>query len=379
MLHGDWLMTLGALAAWLLVMLLLVLLNAVFVATEFALVATRKSRIKELVDEGRPGALLVQKLQEDMDASVSGTQLGITLSSLALGWVGENSIQELVHLVLGAIPGAAHLSAPSGIGFVVSFLLLSSLHVVVGEQVPKFLALRLQEKVALRVCYVFRIYTRIMWPLIWVLNGLAGLLLRMIGFSRTKEAHGSVHTAEELQILIEASEEAGELDESESDTLMRVLDLKDLTITSIMVKLDQMDCVDVDIPLKKLLAKIVRTKHSRLPVYRDHKDNIIGVLHTRDLFALWSKGLVPSACVVEDLMRTVLRVHKDDKAGAVLEQMRKEQIQIAVMVEPPAAGSKRDYEAAVGMVTMENLVEQVVGPIQDEFDPKPKPETEPDE
>ncbi len=372
-------MTLGALALWLLVMVLLVLLNAVFVATEFSLVATRKSRIKELVDEGRPGALLVQKLQEDMDASVSGTQLGITLSSLALGWVGENSIQELVHLVLGAIPGAAHLHAPSGIGFVVSFFILSSLHVVVGEQVPKFLALRLQEKVALRVCYVFRIYTRIMWPLIWMLNGLAGLLLRMIGFSRTKDGHASVHTAEELQILIEASEEAGELEPAESDILMRTLDLKDLTITSIMVNLDQMDCVDVDIPLKKLLAKIVRTKHSRLPVYRDHKDQIIGVLHTRDVIGLWNKSLPPSACVVEQLMRPVLRVHRDAKAGAVLEQMRKEQVQLVVMVDPPAPGSKRDYEAAVGMVTMENLVEQVVGPIQDEDDPKPKPEAEPDE
>lgn len=377
-------MSFGALALWLTVMVLLVLLNAVFVATEFALVATRRSRIKELVDEGRPGASLVQALQDNMDASVSGTQLGITLSSLALGWVGENSILELVNLALGSIPGASGLTAPHGLGFVLSFLILSSLHVVVGEQVPKFLALRLQEKVALRLCYFFRIYSRIMWPLIWVLNGLAGLLLRMIGFSRTSEAHASVHTAEELEILIDASEKAGELEPGESDILKRVLDLKDVVVATIMVERSKMDCVDEKIPFRQLLAKIVTTNHSRLPVYRDHKDNIVGVLHTRDLFALWLSTFDPAKCThepqkiadtlnIRKLMRPVLKVAKDAKAGEVLEEMRRLQLQMAVMVELEVPGAKKPaYQKAVGMVTMENLVEQVVGPIQDEHDPKSK-------
>ena len=362
-------MSAGGIVLWLLVMALFLLLNAFFVATEFALVASRRSRIQEMVDGGHSLASVVQKLQQDIGRSVSGTQLGITLCSLGLGWVADHSINHVVSLLLGLIPGLDGVVVPPGVGVVISFLLLSSLHVVIGEQVPKFLSLSIPEKVALKVAPIFRVYCTIAWPFIWLMDKLAVGILRLLGVRKpsSDEAH-MAHSPDELEILFEASQKAGELGERETDLLKRVLDLRDLHMDEVLIPLAKLDAVGVDLKLPALLKVISKTKHSRLPLYRGSVDNIVGVLYTRDLFDWWQSTLADPARATrefnpEKFMRPAFLVQRSHKASALLDDMRKRKVQIAIV---------KDGEKTVGLVTMEDLLEELVGEIYDEYD-KAKP------
>lgn len=344
---------------------LILLLNAFFVATEFALVASRRSRIKELVDEGHPVAPLVQKLQTDIGTSVSGTQLGITLCSLALGMVGEEVFNGLIQLVVGMVsPGSAGFVIPSGIGVALSFLLLSSMHVVLGEQVPKYMSLRIPEKLVLVVAPVFRLYTRLAWPLIWVMNRMAEGILRLLGIPKPDADHHLVHSADELGILFEASRKAGELGDRETDLLKRVLELRDRTAEQVMVPAEKMDAVPLNVSLPTLLKMVIRKKHSKIPVYSGTIDKMIGVLNTPDLFDWWSANLgnkdAAASFKLEKMLRPVFTVVTTDKATTLLDELRKRKIQIAVVKSPEGK--------TVGLVTLEDLLEELVGEIYDEYD-----------
>lgn len=367
-------MSLVTLLLWLGAMAVLVLVNAFFVATEFALVASRKSRIQELAEDGHPVAPLVQQLQKNIDASVSGTQLGITFASLALGWVGEHSIHEMVKMVLGIIPGMQGVEPPMGLGFAVAFLLLSSFHVVLGEQVPKFLSLRLPEKMVMYVAPPFRLYCKIAWPFIWLMNRTAGFILKLMGVPKpTGESYVPL-SAEELEILIESSYRAGELDARETDLLKRVLDMKDLSVEKVMIPRKRMDCISDQISLPDLLAVVSKTKHSKLPVYTGSLDQIVGVLNTRDLFDLWCQSAGATACSpdarrfgkdfrVFSFLRPAFIVSQTERASTLLDELRSRKIQMAVVVD--------EARRTVGLVTMEDLLEQLVGEIYDEYDKQP--------
>ncbi len=369
-------MSLVTLLLWLLAMAVLVLVNAFFVATEFALVASRKSRIQELAEDGHPVAPLVQRLQKDIDASVSGTQLGITFASLSLGWVGEHSVHELVKMVLGIIPGMQGVEPPLGLGFAVAFMFLSSFHVVFGEQVPKFLSLRLPEKMVMYLAPPFRLYCKLAWPFIWLMNRTAGFILKLMGVPKPSGEPYVALSAEELEILIDSSYQAGELNARETDLLKRVLDMKDLSVEQVMIPRKRMDCVSDQITLSDLLAVASKTKHSKLPVYKGNLDQIAGILNTKDLFDLWCQTAGVTACspdakrVGKDfnlwrLLRPAFIVSKTARASTLLDDLRSRKIQMAVVVD--------ESRKTVGLVTMEDLLEQLVGEIYDEYDKQPAP------
>jgi len=362
-------MSLASLLFWLALMLVLVVLNALFVAAEYALVKLRRTRVQELVDKGHRAARTVKYLQDNIGTTIAGTQLGITLMSLALGWVGENSIHELVKLVFGMIPGMSGFEPPAGLAFGLSFVLLSMLHVILGEQVPKSWSIRIPEKTALFLAPAVRVWATVTFPLIWVMNALAGVVLRLLGLKKAEEQEVHVHSADELEILIEASGKAGTLGKQESDLLKRALELKEVTAKEIMLPRARMDKISDSLTLQEVLAVVARTKHSKLPVYRATEENIIGILNTRDLFDWWhaaQKTAAPSGTPLgkdfrlSSFVRQAHFVPESLPAGALLELMRAKKIQMVIVVD--------EFGGNAGLITLEDLVEQLVGEIWDEYD-----------
>lgn len=354
---------------WLGVMVLFLVLNGLFVAVEFALIALRRSRVKEMVENRERSARTIDYLQKDIDTSIAGAQLGITLASLALGWVGEHSIQEAVKMLLGFISGPTRVQPPAGLGFVISFVLLSILHVVIGEQVPKSWALRVPERMAVMLAVPFRLFCLVARPLIWVMNGLASLILKWLGIPKVS-GEPAVHSADELEILIDASNKAGTLGKQESDLLKRALELKELTARQIMIPRTKVDRISESLSLPEVLAVVSRTKHSKLPVYKGNDDNIIGILNTRDLFDWWHAAQKPAAAAggaatgkdfrLSAFVRQAHFVPEALPASALLEFMRAKKIQMVLVVD--------EFGGTAGLITLEDLVEQLVGEIWDEYD-----------
>jgi CBS domain containing-hemolysin-like protein len=269
------------------------------------------------------------------------------------------------------IPVTAGLIVPHGITLALSFFILSTTHVVLGEQVPKCIALRMPEQLILAIARPFRIYCWLTWPMIWFLDRLASGVLCILHVPKHYDADASIHSAEELEILFEASNAAGELNALETTMLKRVLDLKELTLEDVMVPIFEVDAIAEQASLGQLLDVVCNTKHSKLPVFRNTKRTIVGVLHTRDLFDLVRDVLrsLPVMTRLEKmtktfklarLIRPVLRVNIKAEPSKVLDEFLKRRIQIAIIVN-------NDGEM-VGMTTFEDLMEHLVGEIYDEYD-----------
>lgn len=345
-------------------MIAILAINGVFVAAEFALVAMRNSRIQELLEEGHPSAKLLKRLKDNIDLSVSGMQLGITLASIALGWIGEHSILEVVKSILSIIPGLTGFQPPAGIGIGISFLLLGMMHAVLGEQVPKVIALRMSERVILLLARPYDIYSRVTYPLIWLMHRLTHAVLWIIGMRSTDSHAGQVHSAEELEIIIDESCEAGELGDRETDLLKRVLDMRELTLEQVMVPVKEVDVLPVNMGLAGILKLVKRKKHSKIPVYEGTVDNVIGILNTPDLFDWFLLGVNSGKEGIKSFkLRNILRpAHHALATGAaskLLDELRQQKVQIAVV--------KNDAGKTVGMLTLEDLLEQLVGEIEDEY------------
>lgn len=367
-------MSLASLLLGLCMLFLFLVLNGLFVAIEFAIIALRKSRVEEMARSGHHSAGTIRALQANMDRSIAGAQLGITVASLALGWLGEHSILELVKLFLSWIPGIAEANLPAGAGVALSFLILSMLHVVVGEQVPKSLALRIPERTAVLLAAPFRLFCIITTPVVFIMNGMSNGLLRLMGASATHGEH-TVPSPTEFQIMVEESRKAGTLGKSDADLLKRALELNGLTVRELMVPRTRMDSIADDLTLTDVLAVAARTKHSKLPVYRVTRDNVIGVLNTRDLFDLWHQHQTKAFAVSGDFARTrdfklsrLVRqayfVPETMLATTLLEEMKARKLQMALVLD--------EFGATVGLVTLEDLVEQLVGDIWDEYDDTPQ-------
>jgi putative hemolysin len=358
---SDTLLWFGILAA-------LLACNAFFVAIEFALVALRPSRVQELVDSGNATALVLQKLQQNINTSVSGAQLGITFASLAVGWVCEPSIRQLLMWLVGLIPGVGHINIPEGVAMAASLLVMSGIHAVIGEQVPKCTVLNIPEKAALLLCRPFALYCRIMWPMIAALDWVTARCLRLLGVKKPEHEHG-VHTPNELEILFDQSEEAGEIDSRDNEMLKGVFELNELTAEQVMVPRQKMDCIDRRLSLRDAFTVASKTKHSKLPVL-DGSDRVVGVLYAKDLFDIIQSHMqatapammvvIPNTVRLDSLVRKVYRIKRDKTARAILDGMRKRNVQIAIVED--------DDKKVVGLVTMEDVVEHLVGEIHDEHD-----------
>ena len=346
----------GGVPARLAAVLLLVALNGFFVAAEFALVAVRRSRIDELAGAGSASARRVQTALKDLDRYISGTQLGITLASLALGWIGEPALAAVIDGGFRAIgvdagDGVAHSAAAIG----VAFAIITFLHIVLGELAPKSLALVRPERVSMWVVRPLVIFSRLMSPFIWVLNGAATALLRLFGVRPASEA-SHVHSPEELRLLVLQSRAHGTIDESDSAMLAGVFDFHEKKARDVMRPRTEVAAISADATEAEVWAAVRNERYSRYPVYRDTLDDVLGVFLAKDLW-LREPGTEFS---LAELVRPAVYVPDSRPAERVLDDLRKRRAQMAVVLD--------EYGGTAGIVTVEDLVEEVIGDITDEYD-----------
>ena len=339
----------------------LVLLNGFFVAAEFALVAARRSRIDHMAASGDSGARAVQKALTHLDRYISGTQLGITLASLALGWIGEPALAVVVDRLLGGLglhvpTGVAH----SGAAIATAFLIITFLHIVLGELAPKSIALLKPEGVSRIVARPLMLFSRVMSPFIWVLNGAANALLRLFHVRPMSEAE-RVHSPEELRLLVMQATAHGAIDETDSAMLAGVFDFHNKKAHDVMRPRTEVAALPIDATEEQVWKVVRKERYSRYPVYRDSLDDVVGVFLAKDLWLYEpakADGDTPFA--LERFVREALYVPDSRRAERVLDDLRKTRAQMAVVLD--------EYGGTAGIVTMEDLVEEVIGDIADEYD-----------
>jgi putative hemolysin len=361
--------------------LVLVLANGFFVATEFAIVAVRRSRLEELEAQGAGAARVAMDLVGRLDTYIAACQLGITMASLALGWVGEPAFAHLVEPPLEGLVGHFAPAASHGVAIGTSFALITFLHIVLGELAPKGLALQRPEGTTLVVARPMQIFELVFrWP-IALLNGIGNGMLRLAGL-QPASGHEMVHSVAELRLLVTGSQQAGVVEESEARIANRAFSFGDLTAGALMTPRTEVEAVPVTISLPELIHRVAITTHRRLPVYDGSVDTIVGVLHVHDLFpVLASKVVEPESAAagappfdVRQFVRPVRAVPESKPADDLLEEMRARREQMAVVIE--------EYGGTAGIITLEDLVEALVGPIEEEDaggeEARPSAQTQPD-
>jgi len=349
-----------------LVIVLLVALNAFFVAAEFAIVSVRDTRIQQLIDARRTGARTVQRLQQHLDDFLPAVQFGVTLASLALGWIGEPAIAELLLRPLAGLPHAiiyAHTAA-----VVIAFVIITYFHVIMGELVPKSLALQRVERIALSVAGPMDIFITVSRPLLHLMTNSANAVLKLFGSRLMRE--GGMHSPEELKLILSSSRRLGLLPPMQAEIMHRALDLENMTVREILVPRQNIFSLPADMTLEDAMARVVEDQHSRIPVYDPKlgKEHIVGLLYSKDLArfmhlrsSMRARSLTTEMMLrVRHVMRDVLVVPETKAVIDLLAEFRQRKRHLAIVVD--------EYGSTVGLVTVEDALEQIVGEIEDEFD-----------
>jgi CBS domain containing-hemolysin-like protein len=336
---------------------LLVFANAFFVATEFALVSIRRSRIEEMARQGLGVARVLRGAVADLDRYIAGTQVGITLASLALGWLGEPALAHLLEPLFSYLPGGLRPAAGHALAVTVAFGLITFLHVVLGELVPKSLALQRTEATARFVARPMSWVLVTFQPLIWALNGTGNLILRWLGLRAAGEG-ALVHSVEELEILVRQSQQAGVLDELERHMLTRAFRFSERTAREVMVSRLDMVAVDIAWSPEEICDRVAASTHTRIPVYEGSVDHIIGILLLQDLFR--ELRARPENLEVRRLLREPLVVPASIHLDALLDLFRQHHTQIAILLD--------EYGGTAGLATLEDVVEEIFGEMQDELE-----------
>jgi CBS domain containing-hemolysin-like protein len=330
--------------------LALVFANGFFVAAEFAIVTVRKTRIDQLIAEGHRSARAVRRAVTDPESYIAATQLGITMASIGLGWIGEPAIAETLQPALSFLPlGIAEATAHS-IAVAIAFAIVTALHIVLGELAPKTIALERAEKTALLVVKPTELFMRAFWPFIRLLNGMGRAVVGVIGL-RGSGGHAMVHSEEELKMLVTASQEAGVLEEDEEQMLHRVFGFADLTAGQVMVPRTEIVAIAADASGDALLQQISRSGYSTLPVFRNDLDNVVGMLNAMDVIKALATGRrdVNAAAIA----REALTVPETMAADDLLTSMRQRAVREALVID--------EYGGTAGLVTFEYLMERIVG------------------
>ncbi len=346
----------------------LVLLNAFFVAAEFSLVSVRRSRIAELVAAGDAAAAVVQKAIHQQDRFIAATQLGITLASLGLGWIGEPALGHLIEPVVAALlrpllgeaaEGATQAVGGVAIGSVIAFVLITFVLVVVGELMPKSIALQNPERTALWVAYPTAWATTLFHIPIQLLNGTGNLLLRLLGI-QPASGHELVHSVEELKILVRSSAESGLFEGGEDDIVEAVFEMRETRARQLMVPRLEIVAFRADTPLDAVIDQAAETSLTKFPVYEDNLDQVIGILHIKDLMRVMRQQpeALPS---LRDLARPALFVSETITISDLLRRFRQERQHLAILLD--------EYGGTAGLITLEDLLEELVGDVQDAFEP----------
>jgi len=351
--------------------ILLVAANAFFVAAEFAMVSLRDTRVQQLIEQRRIGGRTVQKIQKRLDEFLPAVQFGVTLASLGLGWVGEGTLAALFQPWMTSIPYGqiyAH-----GFAATIAFIVITYMHVLLGEIVPKSLALQRAERVALAVAGPMDFFMTLARPFLLVMNKSANLVLR--GFGSRVMREGGIHSPEELKLIVTASRRVGMLPESQEEMIHNALELGNLAVREVMVPRHSIFSLPADMPVDDAMARVVEEQHSRVPVYDSErgKENIIGLLYSKDLAHIMHVRLLagPSASGtsthlrVRDIMREVLFVPETKPVADLLVEFQQRKRHLAIVVD--------EFGSTSGLVTVEDVLEQLVGEMEDEFDVAQRP------
>lgn len=341
-----------------LLVVVLVLLNGYFVASEFSLVAVRKTRIDELVRKGNRAAILVQRALNNLESFISATQLGITIASLALGWIGEPAISHFIEPYLQFLPENIAAFSSHTVSVALAFSLITFLHIVLGELAPKTIALQRAEITSLIIIAPLTFFATIFKPFIWILNGAGTYMLRTFGFKPPK-GHQLVHSEEEIKMLLNQSAESGVIPQKEADMVYSVFRLGDIPVKQIMIPRTEIVAFNVSLTLHEVVKRIERHPHSRFPVYERSIDNIIGFIHVKDVYKTILKEKDDKK-LSEQFIRKIISVPETKRIDEVLLDMRRKRIHIAVVND--------EYGGTSGIITLEDIIESLVGDIQDEFD-----------
>lgn len=334
----------------------LALLNGFFVIAEFSLVKVRKTRLEELVQQGNSRAELAIQVVSQFDTYLGATQLGITLASLALGWLGEPAISALLEpFILEYLPGLAWLH--STISIVVGFTIITFMHIVLGELVPKSMAIQQTEKLALISVYPLYVFHKIGYPIIVLFNKAAKGLLGILGVKAANESD-LTHSEEELRMIVSASHRGGVLNQMESELIDNVFDFADRMAREVMIPRQDMVCLFTDDPFEENMKVVRETGHTRYPLCENDKDHVMGMIHIRDLMDLdWASQGEKD---LKTVMREILMVPEGMSVAKLLQVMRRKRTHLAVVVD--------EYGGTAGLVGLEDVIEEIVGDIQDEHD-----------
>jgi CBS domain containing-hemolysin-like protein len=334
----------------------LVLANGFFVAAEFAIISVRKTRIDQLLAEGSRMARPVRRALENPDRFIAATQLGITMASLGLGWIGEPAVASLLEPALVRMPAPMSAATSHTLAVTVAFVFITALHIVLGELAPKTVALQYAEQTALIVAKPTELFLRVFNPFIRILNGMGWAVVRMFGM-RAASGHGHVHSEEELKMLVTASQEAGVLEEDEEQMLHRVFHFAEFTASEMMVPRTEMAALKVDASLREVVEIVSRGRHTSLPVYRGELDNVVGMLLVPDLVR--ALAAPPPSFNLASITREPLTVPETMKADDLLRQMRRHRTHQAIVID--------EYGGTAGMVTFERVMERIVGQLGGDF------------
>ncbi|MGC4378068.1 hemolysin family protein [Fictibacillus sp. Mic-4] len=332
----------------------LILLTAFFVAAEFAIVKVRRTRIDQLIEEGNGKALSVRKVLSNLDGYLSAIQLGITMTSLVLGWLGEDTVDHLLHPLFNYLN--LNETVSSTLSFILAFSTITFLHVVLGELAPKTIAIHKAEQISLMLAKPLIFFNKVMYPFIWLLNGSARLVTRVFGLKAAPE-HEMAHTEEELRLILSESFKSGEINQSEYRYVNKVFEFDDRIAKEIMVPRAEMTCLYLNKSFEENLEIITSEKYTRYPVVEEDKDHIIGMVNVKEIFYDLMAGVKKP---FKSYLRPLLSVIETMPIQEMLVKLQKEQAHMAVLMD--------EYGGTAGIVTVEDILEEIVGEIRDEFD-----------
>ncbi|MCA0983654.1 hemolysin family protein [Halobacillus yeomjeoni] len=337
----------------LLAVAILIVLTAFFVASEFAIVKVRKTRMEARAAEGDKKAKKALKLINNLDYYLSACQLGITITALGLGWLGEPTLDVLLH------PLIDQFNLPSGlthtISFAIAFFIITFLHVVLGELAPKTLAIQKSEVITLLLARPLIWYSKMMYPLIFLLNGSANVLVRLFGLQTAKESD-EVHSEDELRHILTQSYQKGEINRSEYTYVDRIFEFDNRTAKEIMIPRTEMEVLDINDSIKTIIREMRTNRYTRYPVVDDDKDHVLGIIHMKEFFY----EDVEKQGSLEPFIRPALKVFENVPIHDLLVKMKKARTHMAVLMD--------EYGGTAGIVTVEDILEEIVGEIRDEFD-----------